>query len=148
MPPTSIARPALTMSGTEWLLLIVLSVLWDGSFYFAKVAVVEIPPLTLALGRVAIAAIALVIVACAVRAAWPRDAQTWRNFTVMAAFNNMLPFALIFWGQIYISIGLASILNATSPLFGVLVAHLWTHDDSLNAGAWSVWSQVFSAWWS
>jgi drug/metabolite transporter (DMT)-like permease len=116
------------------LLLIVLSVLWGGSFYFAKIAVLEIPPLTLALGRVAIAAAALAIVARIVGARWPRDAPTWWTFTVMAALNNVVPFSLMFWGQIYIPIGLASILNATSPLFGVLVAHLMTHDDRLSIG--------------
>jgi drug/metabolite transporter (DMT)-like permease len=122
------------MSVTDWLLLLVLSVLWGGSFYFAKIAVPEIPPLTLALGRVAIAASALAIVARIMAAAFPRGARVWWDFTIMAAFNNVLPFSLMFWGQIHISIGLASILNATSPLFGVLVAHLATHDDRLSAG--------------
>jgi len=122
------------MSATDWLLLVVLSVLWGGSFYFAKIAVLEIPPLTLALGRVAIAASALVLFARAVGERFPRDATTWRRFTVMAAFNNVLPFTLLFWGQIHISIGLASILNATSPLFGVMVAHLMTHDDRFSVG--------------
>ena len=51
------------MSATDWLLLVVLSVLWGGSFYFAKIAVLEIPPLTLALGRVGIAAAALAVLA-------------------------------------------------------------------------------------
>lgn len=122
------------MSATDWLLLLVLSVFWGGSFYFAKIAVREIPPLTLALSRVAIAAAALVMIAHALREPWPRDARTWVNFTIMAAFNNALPFAVMFWGQIYVSVGLASILNATTPLFGVLIAHLLTHDDKLSAG--------------
>ena len=139
MPPSTFAKPAavkptLAMSGTDWLLLIVLSVLWGGSFYFAKIAVAEIPPLTLALGRVGIAAAALAIVTRATATPWPRDARTWWTFTVMATLNNVVPFTLIFWGQLYISIGLASILNATSPLFGVLVAHLLTHDDRLSVG--------------
>jgi len=59
MPPSRAASKTLSMSATDWLLLLVLSVLWGGSFYFAKIAVREIPPLTLALGRVAIAASAL-----------------------------------------------------------------------------------------
>jgi drug/metabolite transporter (DMT)-like permease len=122
------------MSATDWLLLLVLSVLWGGSFYFAKIAVLEIPPLTLALGRVGIAALALAIVARAMGTPFPRDAATWRHLAVMATLNNVLPFTLIFWGQIHISIGLASILNATSPLFGVLAAHWMTHDDRFTAG--------------
>ena len=63
------------MSATDWLLLLVLSVLWGGSFYFAKIAVLEIPPLTLALGRVAIAAAALAIFARVIGAPFPRDAR-------------------------------------------------------------------------
>ena len=129
-------RPAspLTISAIDWLLLLVLSVLWGGSFYFAKIAVLEIPPLTLALGRVSIAAAALAVVARAIGEPFPRDGATWRWLAVMALFNNAMPFALLFWGQLHISIGLASILTATSPLFGVLVAHVLTHDDKLSAG--------------
>jgi drug/metabolite transporter (DMT)-like permease len=122
------------MSATDWLLLILLSVLWGGSFYFAKIAVMEIPPLTLAFGRVTIAAVVLLIVSRIMAVRFPRDAATWRQLAVMAAFNNVLPFVLFFWAQIHISVGLASIFNATSPLFGVLVAHLMTHDDKLSAG--------------
>src|SRR5262245_27258460 len=104
MPPSP--KP-LSMSPGDWLLLVVLSTLWGGSFFFAKVAVPEIPPLTLALGRVGIAALALALVARLMGAAFPHDPRTWRDFTVMAAFNNAVPFTLIFWGQIHISIGLA-----------------------------------------
>src|SRR6185437_13200055 len=60
------------------------------------------------------------------------DRKTWRDLAVMAAFNNVVPFILFFWGQIYISVGLASIFNATAPLFGVLIAHVMTHDDKLS----------------
>jgi drug/metabolite transporter (DMT)-like permease len=120
------------MSATDWLLLVFLSVLWGGSFYFAKIAVAEIPPLTLALGRVAIAAVVLAAVARIMVGPFPRNPAIWRQFAFMAALNNAIPFVLLFWGQIRISIGLASILNATSPLFGVLVAHVLTHDDRLN----------------
>ena len=108
--------------------------LWGGSFYFAKIAVPEIPPLTLALGRVGIAAIALLIVARLVAGPFPRDPAVWLQLGVLAALNNAIPFTLIFWGQFHISIGLASILNATTPLFGVLVAHVLTQDDRLTSG--------------
>jgi len=130
MPPTA-SRP-LAMSATDWVLLLALSLLWGGSFYFAKIAVREIAPLALALGRVGIAAAVLLVVARVFADRLPRDAATWRAFTVMAALNNVVPFVLIFWGQIHISIGLASILNATSPLFSVLVAHWLTDDDKLT----------------
>src|SRR4051794_36359846 len=134
MPPSRAASKTLSMSATDWVLLLMLSVLWGASFYFAKIAVLEIPPLTLLVGRVAIAAAALALLTAAFGGTYPRDRRTWWDFIVMATFNNVVPFALIFWGQIHISIGLASILNATSPLFGVLIAHVVTHDDKLSAG--------------
>ena len=129
--PTAVRNP-LTMSATDWLLLIALSLLWGGSFYFAKIAVREIAPLALALGRVGIAAAVLLVIARLFADRFTRDAATWRVFTVMALLNNVVPFVLIFWGQIHISIGLASILNATSPLFSVLIAHWLTTDDKLT----------------
>src|SRR4051794_33680197 len=119
MPPPKSVPSALTMSASDWLLLLVLSVLWGGSFYFAKIAVLEIPPMTLALGRVGIAAAALAVFARAMGHPFPRGANTWRDLAIMATFNNVIPFTLIFWGQIHITIGLAGILNATTPLFGV-----------------------------
>ena len=129
------ARPSpLVMSATDWLLLIALSVLWGGSFYFAKVAVLEIPPLTLALARVLIAGAVIAILIRPLGGAFPRDLATWKMFAVVAALNNAIPFTLIVWGQQYIPIGLASILNATSPLFTVVVAHFATHDDRLSFG--------------
>ena len=132
MSPSANTIPS--MSAADWALLLFLSVLWGGSFYFAKIAVAEIPPLTLALGRVAIAAAVLTVVARLVSAPFPRSPAIWLQLALMAAFNNAVPFVLLFWGQIHISIGLASILNATAPLFGVIVAHVLTKDDRLNSG--------------
>lgn len=120
------------MTATDWLLLVALSVLWGGSFYFAKIAVLEIPPLTLALVRVLIAGAVIAVLIRPLGGAFPRDLATWRSFTVIAALNNAVPFTLIVWGQQYIPIGLASILNATSPLFTVVVAHFATTDDRLT----------------
>jgi drug/metabolite transporter (DMT)-like permease len=120
------------MTLADWTLLIVLSVLWGGSFFFAKIALVELPPLTVALGRVAIAAAILVLLARATGAALPVGRSAWLRFTPLGLFNNALPFALIFWGQTHIASGLAAILNATTPLFTVLVAHVATADDKLT----------------
>lgn len=133
-PKPALSKPDLSMSPSDWALLLLLSVLWGASFYFAKIAVPEIPPLTLALGRVGIAAAALAVVARLAAGPFPRDPAVWKLFAVIAALNNAIPFTLLFWAQIHISIGLASILNATTPLFGVLVAHGLTHDDRLTGG--------------
>ncbi len=126
------APPPLIMGPAEWGLLLLLSVLWGGTFFFVEVALVELPPLTLVLGRVTLAAGALILAARVSGLALPRKAATWRAFAVMAVFNNVVPFSLIFWGQTRIDGGLASILNATTPLFTVVVAHFATHDERLT----------------
>jgi drug/metabolite transporter (DMT)-like permease len=105
----------------DWSLLAALSVLWGGSFFFNGLVLRELPPFTLVLLRVAIAALILLPVLYAHRLAFPRGWTGWRPFFLVALFNNVLPFSLIVTGQTYIPSGLASILNATTPLFTVLV---------------------------
>jgi drug/metabolite transporter (DMT)-like permease len=119
------------MSPGDWLLLVVLSILWGGSFFFAKIAVDELPPLTVALARVALAAALLLAAMRIMGVALPRR-ETWSAFAVMGLINNVIPFTLIFWGQTHIASGLASILNATTPLFTVLVAHVATADEKVT----------------
>jgi drug/metabolite transporter (DMT)-like permease len=120
------------MSAADWLLLVTLSILWGGSFFFAKLAVLELPPLTVALGRVAIAAAILVVLARMTGVALPDRMAAWRPYLLMGLLNNAVPFGLIFWGQTHIPSGLAAILNATTPLFTALVAHAATADERLN----------------
>lgn len=122
----------LTMTASDWLLLIVLSIFWGGSFFFAEIAVREIPPLTLALGRCAIAAAVLFIYARAMGLELPKGHAVWRSLLVLAILNTVLPFTLIFWAQTHITSGLAGILNATAPLFSILLAHFATADDRLT----------------
>src|SRR5882724_9257952 len=116
------AQP-LRMGATEWLLLLLLSVLWGGSFFFFKVLVAEVPPLTVVLGRVGIAALAMNLYLWARRDAMPMAPRTWLAFAVMGLLNNVVPFALIVYGETRIASGLTSILNATTPVFTVLAAH-------------------------
>jgi drug/metabolite transporter (DMT)-like permease len=123
-----------TMGAREWFLLLILSVLWGGSFFFSKVAVAEIPPFTLVLGRVALAAAALHMVILAVGGRMPRSPRIWAAFMVMGAINNLIPFSLIFWGQTQLASGLTSILNATTPLFAAVLAHFLTRDERLSPG--------------
>ena len=118
-----------SMSGSDWLLLVLLSIVWGGSFFFAKIAVAELPPLTIVLARVAIAASALHLLMLAMGLRMPGDVSLWRDFLIMGLLNNAIPFSLIFWGQQEIASGLASILNATTPLFTVLVAQGFTADE-------------------
>jgi drug/metabolite transporter (DMT)-like permease len=122
----------LTMSAGDWLLLLVLSVFWGGSFFFTEIAIEEIPPLTLALARVGIAAALLLVYARAVGLSLPKFGAIWGPLTIMAMINNVAPFTLIFWSQSHIAGGLASILNATTPLFTIVVAHFATADDRIT----------------
>jgi drug/metabolite transporter (DMT)-like permease len=120
------------MSPSDWALLVGLSVLWGGSFFLAKIAVAEIPPLTLALGRVAIAAAILVTLARATGARLHPLLQLWLRFALLGFANCALPFSLIFWGQTYVPSGLASIFNATTPIFTALLAGAVTSDEKLT----------------
>ena len=120
------------MGPVEWGLLLLLSVLWGGSFFFSKIAVGELPPLTVVLCRVALAAMALNVVVLLGGRRLPADPRLWGALFAMGLLNNAIPFSLIFWGQTQIASGLASILNATTPLFTVLAAHVATTDEQLT----------------
>lgn len=105
----------------EWSLIGLLSVLWGGSFFFNSVALKELPPLTLVLLRVALAFLILLPVLRLRGLGFPKGLAGWRPFAMVALFNNVLPFSLIVIGQTYVTSGLAAVLNATSPLFTLLV---------------------------
>ena len=123
-----------SMSGRDWLLLVTLSVLWGGSFFFSEVALAELGPFTVVLGRVGIAAVALVAFVYLSGRRMPGAPGLWGAFLVMGALNNLVPFSLIVWGQVTIDSGLAAILNATTPLFTVVLAHLLTRDERMTRG--------------
>ena len=112
------------MSGIAWVLLLTLSVLWGATFFFWKVLVEYLPPFTAVFGRVGIAALVLIVVLALRGETLPLTRAAWRRFAIMAALNNAIPFALIAYGETAIASGLASILNAATPLFTVLVAHV------------------------
>ena len=124
-------RP-LHMGAREWALLAVLSALWGGSFFFFKVLVATLPPFTVVLGRVGIAAIVLNLLLLARRDPMPKSLRLWGAFFVMGFLNNVVPFTLIVFGETRISSGLASVLNATTPIFAVLAAHALTDNEKLT----------------
>jgi drug/metabolite transporter (DMT)-like permease len=121
-----------TMTAAEWGLLLFLSVLWGGSFFFNAIAVAAVPPFTVVAARVVIGAAFLYLALRATGGRLPTDGRSWRAFAVMGILNNVVPFSLIVWGQSHIASGLASILNATTPIFTVLVAHWLTHDERMT----------------
>ena len=122
----------ISMTPFEWGLLILLSILWGGSFFFNGVIVKELPTFTAVVSRVALAAMILWLVMKFTGKKMPLSRPVWAAFLVMGLLNNVIPFSLIVWGQIHIASGVASILNATTPLFTVLVAHGLTTDEKLT----------------
>jgi len=118
------------MSARNWGLLFLLSSLWGSSFFFYKVLVAVLPPVTVVLGRVGIAAIALNLLLLARGERLPHG--RWKDFLISGVLNNVLSFVLICWGETRITSGMASILNAVTPIFVVVVAHRITHDEKLS----------------
>jgi drug/metabolite transporter (DMT)-like permease len=110
-----------SIDARDWSLLGLLSILWGGSFFFNGLVLKALPPLTVVLLRVAIAAVILLPLLFVYRIRLPRGLSGWKPFFAIGLLNNVLPFSLIVIGQTYIPSGLASILNATTPLFTVVV---------------------------
>ncbi len=120
------------MTAREWSLLALLSLLWGGSFFFVGVAVRELPPLTLVALRVGLAAALLWASAPLIGVSAPKSRKAVAALALLGLGNNALPFALIAWGQMHLPSGLASILNAATPLFTVIAAHLLTAEERLS----------------
>lgn len=120
------------MGPREWAQLLLLSVLWGGSFLFIKLGLQELPPLTFVFGRVFLAALALAAYLAMRGIRFPRDPAVWRAFFGMGLLNNLVPFTLLFWGETRIGGGLASILNATTPIFSIILAHCLTADEKIT----------------
>jgi drug/metabolite transporter (DMT)-like permease len=127
-----IAPVSRTMGPVEWALLIALSIVWGGSFFFFAIAIKALPIFTIVFLRVALGAAALCLIVWFARLALPRDPQTWRNFLIMGLLNNAIPFSLIVWGQTELASGLAAVLNGTTPFFTVLVANALTPDEKIS----------------
>ncbi|MEM9499754.1 MAG: DMT family transporter [Pseudomonadota bacterium] len=113
-------------------MLLSLAAVWGGSFFFGKVALSEVPPLTITLHRVIWAVPVLALVVRFRGLSIPRTPRIWCAYLVMGALNNAIPFSLIFWGQTQIDSGLASILNATTAMFAAVVAGVLLKDERLT----------------
>ena len=116
----------------EWGLLILLSAIWGGSFYFFAILIKELPVFTIVFFRVFLAAFVLWIVVFASGQRPPDSWAKWQNYFVMGLLNNVIPFSLIVWGENRVAPGLAAVLNATTPFFTVLVAHFFTTNERLS----------------
>ncbi|MHC4052001.1 DMT family transporter [Bradyrhizobium sp. 25ACV] len=103
-------------------LLLLLSLIWGSSFTLIKITVPTIPPVTMVAVRVTIAAILLIVLAASQGHALPRHGSVWAAFAVQGLLQSALPFALISWGEMHIASGLAGVLNATPPMFVLMIA--------------------------
>src|SRR6478672_862312 len=121
-----------TMNRGDWLILVSLALIWGGAFFFIGVAVRHVPPLTYVGLRLSIAAIAMWLFLRVKGQGLGLPRSAWGSMLVLAFLNNALPFTLFGWGQTHIASGLASILNATTPIWGVVVAHFLTHDERMS----------------
>lgn len=118
----------------EWALLLALAALWGGSFFFFKVLVAVIPPFTVVLGRVGIASLALNLLLLARKDALSLTPALWLRLGLLGLLNNVIPFSAIAFGEMRIASGVAAILNATTPVFTIIVAHFLTHDEKMRWG--------------
>jgi drug/metabolite transporter (DMT)-like permease len=120
------------MIGREWAILLILAVIWGGAFMFIGVAVRHVEPLTYVWLRLTIAAGAMFLFLKLKGQKLDLPREVWGSILLLALLNNALPFTLFGWGQTHIASGLASILNATTPIWGVLVAHFFTQDERMT----------------
>ncbi len=130
MRPTGMSDSP-SISPSSALMLLALAAVWGGSFFFAEIALTEVPPLTITLHRVVWAVPILLVVVRMLGLQLPREPRIWGAYLVMGALNNALPFSLIFWAQVEIQSGLASILNGTTAVFGAVVAGLLLRDEPM-----------------
>ena len=122
------------MTTKNWLLLGLLSVLWGGAFLFVDIALEGLPPLSIVFGRVSVACVVLAAVLWVTGQPFPKGRAQWRALAVMGLLNNAIPFSCFVFAQGYISGSVAAILNATTPLFTVIVAHFALRDERMTRG--------------
>lgn len=117
------------MGALEWILLLTLSVIWGGSFFFNAIALKELPPLVVVWGRITVGCLGLLGVIALSDIEIRPHLSRWRQFLILGVLNTFIPFSLIVWGQQHIDSGLAAVINATTPAFTILVTHFFTTDE-------------------
>lgn len=120
------------MTLLEWTLLLLVAVFWGGSYFFTGVAIKELPVFAIVMARYAVAAPLMILLIF-----WRGERFPWNREIIgiglfLAAFNQLIPFSLITWGQGHIPSAVASILNAAGPIVTLVMAHFLTHDDRMN----------------
>ena len=120
------------MKTKHWIVFITLGIIWSSSFLWIKIGVQEVGPMALVAFRMLFGAITAVAVAVYQRSKWPRDGKTLINFAILGPTSLAIPIFFISWGEQTIDSAVASILNATVPLFTLVIAHYWLHDDKMT----------------
>ena len=120
------------MGLVQWSMLVLLSILWGGSYFFVEIALVEWSPLLIVAVRIVVASIVIWGIVLAAGLPVPRSRSAWMAFFFMGLLNNIFPFLLIVWGQKEIESGLAAILTAAAPIFSVIVAGVWLKDEPVT----------------
>ena len=124
----------LAASGRDYVLLLLLSAMWGGSFLLIKLAVATLPPLWVASLRITVGGLALLLVMRLRGLALPRGRAVWARLAFMGIVGNLAPFALIGWGELQVASGLAAILMAMVPLMVMVIAHFRMPDEPLTPG--------------
>jgi drug/metabolite transporter (DMT)-like permease len=118
------------LDGTSWAMIGTMALLWGSAFFLIEIGLQSFAPNTLVFLRLAIVAPFMMITLHFMKERLPRDLASWRQLFILGALNAALPFILFFWGQAKLdNSGYASVLNATTPLWGVIVAHFLTDDE-------------------
>lgn len=121
------------MALKEWSAFWLLGLVWGSSFLWIKIAVAYMAPVAVAAFRQLFGLLGLLVVVAALRQPFPGDWRRLRLYLVAGMLQSALPFALIAWGETKIDSGLAAILNGTMPLFTIVLAHLWLHDERITS---------------
>ncbi|MCC7358612.1 MAG: EamA family transporter [Anaerolineales bacterium] len=116
----------------QWLVFGLLGIVWGSSFLWIKIAVAETGPFTLVAFRLLFGLLGLALIMLARKQGLSLSKRTLAAFAFMGVFNTAVPFVLITWGEQYIASSLAAILNATVPLFTIVCAHFWLHDEKIT----------------
>ena len=121
------------MKARDWFIFILLGGIWSSSFLWIKIAVQEVDPFTLVSWRLLFGTLGMVAVIIWKRPSFPPQRSIWLALAVLGIINTALPFVLISWGEKSIDSAVAAVLNSTVPLFTLVIAHLFLHDEPITA---------------
>lgn len=116
----------------HWIVFIALGLIWSSSFLWIKIGVQEVSPMVLVSFRMLFGAITATAYALYLKTTWPRDRRTWTIFAILGPASLAIPIFFISWGEQTIDSAVAAILNATVPLFTILLAHFFLGDDKMT----------------